>query len=402
VKRVVLLLAAMTALTSAAPAQERPAYELDAILPLTGAAAFFGQSSAKTMTLIADRVNATGGIHGRPLRIAIADDQSSPQVAVQLATAVIAKKAPLLLGPGITSTCSAVAPLVAASGPVMFCISPFIATGPYVYVTAGTALDSAVVTLRHYRLRGFTRFAMLNATDASGQALDKAFRDAFALHENRGLTLVASAHFGPADQSVAAQISLIQAAAPQVLISWTVGSPFSTVIRGMHDAGFDIPLCTNGANMTKAQISQFATSAPSELDFLTIPTAVRGSVVPARIAQRQRGFEALFAAAGIVPDGGYANAYDTVSIAVDALRHTPPDPTAAQLRAYLSTLHDYAGANALYDFRFGERGSGQDGFELARYAPAQNDFVPISRPGGAPLPFLPGKSSGPHTPASSR
>ena len=99
-----------------------------------------------------------------------------------------------------------VAPLVAASGPLMFCISPYINTGGYVYATAGTALDNAVVVLRYYRERGIKRFAMLNSTDASGAALDKAFIDAFALHENAGLSLVSHEYFNPTDQSVAAQM----------------------------------------------------------------------------------------------------------------------------------------------------------------------------------------------------
>ena len=156
--------------TIGAPAQTATGtpVELPAILPLTGTFAFFGQASQKTMQLVQDDVNAKGGIHGRPLHIAFMDDQSSPQQSVQFMNGLIARKTPLVLGPAVTATCAAAAPLVAAGGPLMFCISPFINLTPYVYVTAGTALDSAVVVLRYYRLRGYKRFAMLNSTDASG------------------------------------------------------------------------------------------------------------------------------------------------------------------------------------------------------------------------------------------
>lgn len=383
---VAALAALLGLLPSAGGAQSAPApYEINAILPLTGLAAFFGESSAKTMKLVEERVNAEGGIHGRPIRMVIADDQSNPQVAVQLANALIAKKAPVILGPGLTSTCAAVAPLVAAAGPLMFCISPYITPGGYVYVSAGSAIDNAVVVLRYYRERGIKRFAMLNSTDASGQALDRAFEDAFRLHENRDVQLVAHQHFGPTDQSVAAQMSQIKTAAPQVLISWTVGAPFATVVRGQHDSGMDVPLVTSGANMTSAQMTQLVNFVPKELDFLTIPVAVRGSTVAPRIAQAQRAFFAMFDAAKIKPDGGYANAYDMTILTVDALRHVSADPTAEQLHAYFGRLHDYAGANAIYDFRFSERGSGQNGFELARYNAPANGFEPISKPGGWPL-----------------
>jgi branched-chain amino acid transport system substrate-binding protein len=385
-----LLTAAIVATTtiggSAAPTPPSgPPIELNSILPLTGAFAFFGQASQKTMQLVVDRTNEEGGIHGRPLKLVFMDDQSSPQQSVQFMNGLIAKKTPLVLGPAVTATCAAAAPLVAPAGPVMFCISPFINLTPYVYVTAGTALDSAVVVLRYYRMKGFKRFAMLNSTDASGAALDSAFEEAFRLHENAGLTLVAHQHFAPADQSVAAQMANIKAAAPQVLISWTVGSPFSTVLRGIHDSGLDVPLIANGANMTMAQMSQLLDFAPKELDFLTIPTAIHGSAVLPKIAAAQRDFFSLFAKANIKPDGGYANGYDMTIIAVDALKHVPADATAAQVKDYLAHLSGFAGANAVYDFRFGQRGSTQNGFEIARLNSTKTDFEPVSKPGGAPL-----------------
>ena len=370
---------AASAQTSRAPV------ELNAILPLTGTFAFFGQASEKTMQLVQDDVNAKGGIHGRPLHFTFLDDQSSPQQSVQFMNGLIAKKTALVLGPAVTATCAAAAPLVAAAGPVMFCISPFINLTPYVYVTAGTALDSAVVVLRYYRGKGYKRFAMLNSTDASGAALDKAFEDAFALNENRGLSLVAHQHFAPSDQSVAAQMSTIKASAPQVLISWTVGSPFSTVLRGMHDSGLDVPLIANGANMTMAQMAQLLEFVPRELDFLTIPTAIHGSDVPPGVAKTEAAFFKLFAAAKIKPDGGYANAYDMTILAVDALKHTPPDATAEQMKEHFAHLSAFPGANAIYDFRFGQRGSSQNGFEIARLNAAKTDFEPVSKPGGTPL-----------------
>jgi branched-chain amino acid transport system substrate-binding protein len=386
-----LLAAAFTATTLAGAAAQTSGspVELPAILPLTGTFAFFGQSSQKTMQLVEERTNAQGGIHGRPLKIVFNDDQSSPQNSVQLMSGLIAKKTALVLGPAVTATCAAAAPLVAPAGPVMFCISPFINLTPYVYVTAGTALDSAVVVLRYYRMKGFKRFAMLNSTDASGAALDSAFEDAFRLHENGGLTLVAHQHFAPADQSVAAQMAAIKAAAPQVLISWTVGSPFSTVLRGIHDSGLDVPLIANGANMTMAQLTQLLEFVPKELDFLTIPTAIKGSDVLPKIAKTQADFFALFAAAKIKPDGGYANGYDMTILAVDALKHLPPDPSATQVKSYLSQLHGFPGANALYDFRFGQRGSTQNGFEIARLNALKTDFEPVSKPGGTPLASIP-------------
>ena len=88
----------------------------------------------------------------------------------------------------------------------------------------------------------------------------------------------------------------------------------------------------------------------------------------------------MFERAELEPDGGYANGCDMTILVVDALRNTPPNPTAAQMQTYFSKLHDWP-RNAIYDFRLwpkakrkvggaagvlsSQRGSGQNGFESA-------------------------------------
>jgi len=93
----------------------------------------------------------------------------------------------------------------------------------------------------------------------------------------------------------------------------------------------------------------------------------------------------MFAKADIQPDGGYISVYDMTMMVVDALKALPLNPTAAQMRDYLATLHGWVGANAIYDFRDGsQRGIGQNGYLISRYDPATTTFVAASKPGGYP------------------
>ena len=50
--------------------------------------------------------------------------QSSPQVAVQIATDMIARKVPVILGPTLTAGCNAVRALLKSDGPVLYCFTP--------------------------------------------------------------------------------------------------------------------------------------------------------------------------------------------------------------------------------------------------------------------------------------
>ena len=303
---------------------------------------------------------------------------------MQLANDLIAKKVPAILGPMSTASCGAVAPLVEKSGPLMYCVSPFInpPAGGYVYAGGPADVDGAAVVLRYFRERGLTRFAMLNATDASGQALDNAFVAAFALPENKGITLVAHQHFAPGATSTSAQIADIKAAGPHVLISWMIGAPFGTVLRGAHDGGLDVPIVTNGANASAAFMSQVASFLPKEVDFASYPASL--AVAENRgIAAAQAAQAKAFEAARVKEEGNAMGAWDLSLIVIDALRHLPASATADDLRAYINKLQGFAGTNAIYNFRtYPQRGTGRDGNIIARYDASTNAFVAISKPGG--------------------
>ncbi len=149
-------------------------YEINVILSLTGGAAFLGKAQQQALGLIQQIANRNGGIKGRPLSFAIVDDQSSPQLAVQLANAIIAKKVPIFIGSDLTAPCAAIGPLVEKNGPVEYCTSPGInpAAGGYIFSASASTRADAIALVRYYRERGWTHIGLLTSTDASGQAFE--------------------------------------------------------------------------------------------------------------------------------------------------------------------------------------------------------------------------------------
>src|ERR1700722_19450593 len=84
---------------SAGIARAADPVEINLILPLTGVGAFVGAEQQLAAKAAQSAINATGGINGRPVSLVISDDQSNPQVAVQLIQGMRAKHVPLILGP---------------------------------------------------------------------------------------------------------------------------------------------------------------------------------------------------------------------------------------------------------------------------------------------------------------
>lgn len=379
-----MLVAIFALVPAAAPAQPAP-YELNGIFSTTGPGSFLGVGAAKSFKAIESYVNQTGGIHGRPIRMTVLDDQSNPQVAVQLVNGLIAKKTAVIIGPMLTASCNAVMALV-ANGPVAYCVSPFATppSGSYMFVQGGSPSDGAVVALRYLKERGIRRVAMLNATDATGQALDHASEVAFAYPEFKNMQLVAHYHFAPTDTSVSAQTTQIKAANPQAIIAWNVGSAFGTVIHGIHDAGLDgLPIVAAGGNAAEAQMRALAGFRLDDVHFNVSPSFVADARVSPAILAQQAVFRKVMAAAGYPADGAYAAAYDITMIEIAALRSLPPDPSAEQVHNAISHISHYVGANGIYDFRFGNQsGAGQTIYILVHWDDAKGRFVSSSMPGG--------------------
>jgi branched-chain amino acid transport system substrate-binding protein len=366
------------------------AYDIHVIVAMTGGGSFLGKEEHQALLLAEKTVNQTGGIHGRKLHFVFHDDQSNPQLAVQLATEVVALHPAVMMGSTLVATCNAMAPLVKA-GPVMYCFSAGIHPPPdsYVFTAGNSTRDQAAALIRYFRLKSWTRLALMTSTDATGQDADRGFEELMALPGNNDIDVVEHPHFNPADVSVSAQIERIKAAAPQAIVGWATGSPSATIFRGIAQAGIDVPMGTTGGNMTYAQMRQFAAFLPAALYLPASQWPVgpdgRGELDPA-VAAKQKEFYAAFAEAGVKPDEGSILAWDPASIIVDALRALPENVTAAGLHDHLEHLEGQAGVAGVYDFvKSPQRGLSLDNVIITRWNPAADRWDQVSKPTGIPL-----------------
>lgn len=380
----VALVLVAAALPKAAPAADP--FEIDAILPLTGQAAFIGKASAEGLKAAESLVNKAGGIGGRPVTFVIQDDQSNPANDVQLANALIAKKVPIIMGSALVANCNAMVPLV-KDGPVLYCLSPALHPDPGSYVFSGgvAASDTIFVAIRYARQRGWTRIATINPTDATGQDADKSIAAALADPENRSLQIVDRQHFNLTDVSVAAQIAHIEATNPQLVIAWASGTAIGTVFRAINDAAYAVPVLTSNANATYAQMKQVAQIVPKELYFSGVPSMEPDQVTDRATKRAVDAYDAALAAMNVRPEV-QATTYDPALIVVEAFRKAGAGATPDQLRDAIANIQNWVGANGPYDFRkYPQRGLGVNTATVLRWDPAKGTWYGVSAPGGAPL-----------------
>jgi branched-chain amino acid transport system substrate-binding protein len=367
-----------------AGAQPQP-YEIDVVLPLTGPGAFIGATETATLGIVEKQIDAAGGVHGRPVKFVTFDDASSPQTDVQLTSALIAKHVAVIFDGGPLATCRAVAPLVAQNGPVLYCLSPALypAAGSYVFSTSASSEDESHALINFFHVKHWKRVAIMTPTDATGQEADRVFHDLFALPENRDLTIVDYEHFSPSDISVAAQMSKIKDAHPDVMMAWGTGTPTATEYRGLKDAGIDVPVVGANGNQQYALMEQWASILPDQYYQYSMKWPAYRTIGNGPVKDAMLKMYAAFAAAGIRPDSGASLVWDPAMIVVTALNTLPDSPSPQQLRDAILQLHGFAGINGFYDFRVGnQRGLTIKDCIVVQWDRATKTFVPVSGSAG--------------------
>ena len=70
-------------------AQSKEPIAVGTLCPLTGAGGSYGPEMQRSIVAVAERVNAGGGIHGRPIQLFHEDSQTNAEAAVRAARKLI-------------------------------------------------------------------------------------------------------------------------------------------------------------------------------------------------------------------------------------------------------------------------------------------------------------------------
>jgi branched-chain amino acid transport system substrate-binding protein len=376
-------------LAGLAPARAAEDYVINVILPMSGNAAFVGHAHEEALHVLETLVNRDGGIGGHKLKLVIHDDQTSPQVAVQITNDVLATRPAVMLGSSIVAMCSAEQALL-RNGPFTYCLSPGMhpAAGSYMYSIGVNTQALIQVIFTYFREKGWTRIATITSTDATGQEIEQGFDAALKLPENAGIHIAERTRFTIGDVSTTAQIERIKAANPQVVIAWSTGGAIAGIFKGLLQAGLDVPVVTTNGNMVNAVMAQFADFLPKTL-LVASPTYVPHDgafKLDPRVEAQQARFYAIAAETRLPVDYMAAGVWDPLLMLADALRQLGPQANAAQVRDWLAGQTAWAGINGLYDFtRTPQRGLDSKDGMVSQWDAAGARWVPVSLPGGKPI-----------------
>jgi branched-chain amino acid transport system substrate-binding protein len=244
-KKFLVLCAAVTLLFAGAAFAAEPV-RIGHTVSLTGGASMWGQSEANAVDMLVKKINAEGGILGRPVEIVRYDNRNDAVESVNVARRLAGDKVIAVIGPAQSGNSIATAPILERAEIPMIVTT---ATNPYVTV------DQKTEKVRPYAFRPCfidpfqgtvaARFAIdrLGAKKAAilydvgsdyGQWLSKYFEDAFTA---RGGEVAAKEAFRSEELDYRAQLGKIKELAPDVFFIPTSQKEAALASKQARDLG---------------------------------------------------------------------------------------------------------------------------------------------------------------------
>ena len=241
---VLCLITSMVVTAFAGGAEEPNTLKIGAIFAVTGGASFLGAPEANTAKMLADKINAEGGIDGRQIELIIKDSAANPEKAISFAKQLIEEDQVLaIIGPStsgetmqIKELCNeAKVPLVSAAAAEAI-VEP---VAPYVFKTPQK--DSYVVRWIYQTMNemGISKIGVVAANTGFGNAgrgqLEK-YSGEF------GIEILISESYDGAATDLTALLNKVKAQNVQAVVNWSIVPAQSIIAKNMRQLGMTAPL----------------------------------------------------------------------------------------------------------------------------------------------------------------
>lgn len=229
---------------TAANAAEDP-IKIGSVLAVTGPASFLGDPEKKTLEMYVDKINAAGGVNGRPLELIVYDSGADPNKARTFATRLIEDdEVTAIVGGSATGSTMAMVPLVEeAEVPFISLAGAVVIIDPvkkYVFKTPHTDRMACQKIFEDMKANGYTKIGMISGTGGFGKSMRQQCLDVVG---DYGIEVVADETYGPSDADMTPQLTKIKNTdGVQAVVNPGFGQGPAIVTRNYRQLGIDVPL----------------------------------------------------------------------------------------------------------------------------------------------------------------
>jgi branched-chain amino acid transport system substrate-binding protein len=221
--RKTIRLAAAVLFAFAAPAMAQD-IKVGTIFPLSGGAGPDGQTVTNAVKLVADQINAKGGLLGRKLVVISKDDESTPAVGVSRANEMIAEKADVVFEGWNSPVTLAMQPILARAGVLDITTvskSDLILSGDgnpqAIRINSSNSFDAAVIAKYVVNSLKAKKVAFLTQNDVYGNGFQAAVEAEFKKLNFSG-EIVTTEKFAFKDTDFRVQLTNLKTVNPDAII----------------------------------------------------------------------------------------------------------------------------------------------------------------------------------------
>lgn len=251
---------------------------------LTGGVANYGTQALNGLKLAVKQVNDAGGINGKKITLAIADNKSEASEATNAATKLISNdKVKVLVGPAVTANVLAISqvatdnkiPVIAPTGtsPKITVengtVKPFIFRSCFIDPLQGEVMSSFAVKT----LNAKTAAIYVDSSSDYSKSLAEVFTKQF---EAAGGKVLIQEAFLQKDQDFKSTLTKIKAQNPEVIFIPAYYEEVGKIVKQARELGITVPLLgTDGWD--DAKLAEIAGAAPLDNTFFSSHYSVQDS-----------------------------------------------------------------------------------------------------------------------------
>ncbi|MGA2641863.1 MAG: ABC transporter substrate-binding protein [Spirochaetia bacterium] len=323
VRRIVFAVCLVLAASVSLPAFAADPIRIGAILAVTGPAANLGLPESRTLQMLVDEVNASGGILGSRIELILRDSQGNTEKAVSFAKQLVEESQVLaIIGPTTSGESMALKGYAdqneqiliscAAAATIVNPVAKWVFKVPQMDSFAAQAIFTTMKKL------GISRIGVVVSNTGFGQG-GKAQLEKLA--PQNGISVAITEVYDSTATDLTAVLAKVKAQNVQAVVNWSVEPAQSLVPKNMKQIGFDVPLFQSHGFGNIA----FVTAAGKAADGIIFPAGrlLVADVLPASHPQKQvlaaykKAYETKFGE-DVSTFGGHA--YDAFLILTEAIR----------------------------------------------------------------------------------
>jgi len=346
-------LGALLFIQGCSPAPEATPVKIGALFSVTGPASFLGAPEEKTVQMLVEKINASGGVNGRKLQLVVKDTAGSPEKAVSFAKQLIEEEKVLaIIGPSTSGETMQIKALCEENRmPLVSCAAAETIVNPVAkYVFKVPQKDSQAVTwiYRTMKERGITNIAILSSTEGFGVAGKKQLE---TLAPAEGITILVNEVYDKQATDLTDVLTKVKGnSSVQAVVNWSIVPAQSIVAKNMKQLGLDVPLFQSHGFGNLKYVQQAGVAAEGTLfpagRLLVVDELPDSHPQKQLLAAYKKDYESRYKE-DVSSFGGHA--YDALTVVVEALKQAGT-PDREKVRDAIENLKGFVGTAGVFSF----------------------------------------------------